>query len=78
VGGQFGDLITKPIQIGGDASGGFNDGRDADTRRSVHRRLSSVLLRRLYTSIFERPRRLQDERSWRGPRFSREVCRSTI
>src|SRR5205823_6731567 len=44
--GQFGDLITEPIQMGGDASGGFNDGRDADTGRGVHRRLSSVLLRR--------------------------------
>jgi hypothetical protein len=71
--GQLGDLITEPIQMGGDASGGFRDRRDADTRRGVHRRLSSVLLRRLYTSIFERPRRLQDERSWRGTHFLRNV-----
>jgi len=78
VGGQLGDLITEPIQIDGDTNGGFNDGRDADTRRSVHRRLSSILLRRLYTANFEPPRRLQDERSWRGSGFLRNVYRSMI
>jgi hypothetical protein len=34
--------------------------------------------RRLYTSIFERPRRLQDERSWCGRITLRKAYRSTI
>jgi len=66
---ELGDLVAEPLELGGATNGGFGHRRDADVDIGIHRRESSIALRRLYPPIFAPPRRLHDQRSHQNRRI---------
>ena len=79
MGGQLGDLVTQPIKLRGRRDGhdkrGGRDGDAGSTKVGVHQRIL-LLLRRLYTPIFDGPGRLQNARSSADSSISRAAGRS--